>query len=368
MVEDVDMAVVDFSKTRVPVALDIKSRTNPTGSAYLDLISAVLSLWLIAGLYLDGSAHHHIPDLIETFFTPWHAVLYLGLLANVVWLGIQQWRNVAKGYAWSRALPKGYRLSIIGAGIFMFGGVADLLWHTAFGFEVGLEALVSPSHLVLAVGGALIVTGPLRSALHRLQSQPRLGWRDGLPVVLSLMTVMSILTFFTGDFTIITYPNFMVHGPTSGSTFYQDIHALASVVIPALIVSGVLLFAIPRWTLPVGSLTVILVGNTLLMSWFHLKEVYPYPQTVLAVVVAALIAEALYRRLKPSITNTTALRVFSFAVPAVLFAAFFINLLTTAGIWWSIHKWAGSIFYAGGAGLLLSYLITPTAKANGIER
>jgi hypothetical protein len=362
------MAVVDYSKARVPAASEVKSRTNPLGSAYLDLISAVLSLWMVAGLFLDGSAHHHIPDLIETFFTPWHAVLYSGLLANVVWLGIQQWRNVGKGYAWSRALPKGYRLSVIGTGIFMFGGVADLLWHTAFGFEVGLEALVSPSHLVLAVGGALIVTGPLRSALHRLDPQPRLGWRDGLPVVLSLMSVLSILTFFTGDFTIISYPNFMVHGPTSGSTFYQDIHGLASVLIPAMIVNGVLLFAIRRWTLPAGSMTAILVGNTLLMTWFHLKEVYPYPQTILAMIVAALIAEVLYWRLKPSVSKSTALHVFSFAVPAVLFAAFFVSLLTTTGMWWSIHKWAGSIFYAGGAGLLLSYLIPPAAKANVIER
>jgi hypothetical protein len=36
-----------------------------------------------------------------------------------------------------------------------------------FGIKVDLEALLSPTHLLLAVGGALISTGPLRTALNR---------------------------------------------------------------------------------------------------------------------------------------------------------------------------------------------------------
>ena len=41
------------------------------------LAFTVFSLWAVTGLFLDGWSHnHHRP---ETFFTPWHAVLYSGV-------------------------------------------------------------------------------------------------------------------------------------------------------------------------------------------------------------------------------------------------------------------------------------------------
>jgi hypothetical protein len=49
-------------------------------SVGFDLLAALLCGWLVAGSYVDGWAHRHHPDL-ETFFTPWHALLYSGFLA-----------------------------------------------------------------------------------------------------------------------------------------------------------------------------------------------------------------------------------------------------------------------------------------------
>src|SRR5687768_14712971 len=108
---------------REKIALDIgKTNSYPLGSVRFDLTVVLLSLWMIAGLYLDGSAHHHIPDLIESFVTPWHAVLYTGFAASAGLLLITQWRNVSKGYRWSYSLPKGYMTSLGGAIIFAFSG------------------------------------------------------------------------------------------------------------------------------------------------------------------------------------------------------------------------------------------------------
>ena len=50
------------------------------GSLKYDWLMAVLIFWLIGGVHVDGWAHSHIPGL-ETFFTPWHAIFYTGLLA-----------------------------------------------------------------------------------------------------------------------------------------------------------------------------------------------------------------------------------------------------------------------------------------------
>ena len=39
-----------------------------------------------------------------------------------------------------------------------------MLWHLAFGIEIGLDALVSPTHLLLLTSGVLLLTCPLRAA------------------------------------------------------------------------------------------------------------------------------------------------------------------------------------------------------------
>ena len=56
-----------------------RPRLDPRGH----LITVLLSAWLIVGLFLDAWAHGQ--NLTETFFTPWHAVLYTGFFASVVW-------------------------------------------------------------------------------------------------------------------------------------------------------------------------------------------------------------------------------------------------------------------------------------------
>jgi hypothetical protein len=49
--------------------------------------------------------------------------------------------------------------------VFALGGAADLGWHQVFGIEGGVDALVSPSHLILFAGGMLILTSPLAVGL-----------------------------------------------------------------------------------------------------------------------------------------------------------------------------------------------------------
>src|ERR1051326_5424350 len=106
------------------------------------------SAWFGAGLYLDGWAHTHaLPD---SFFTPWHGVIYSGFSLAAVFLLTTFLRRRMQG------MPAGYGLSLIGVGLFFVGGMADLLWHTFFGIEANLAAEYSPPHLALAIAGVLI--------------------------------------------------------------------------------------------------------------------------------------------------------------------------------------------------------------------
>lgn len=111
------------------------------------------------GTYLDGWAHNNIASELESFFTPWHAVLYAGFFAAAGFYAVAWLRNILKGYHWRRALPIGYGLSLVGVVIFLFGGFADGIWHTISGIEADIEALLSPTHLVLFAGGIPIMGG-----------------------------------------------------------------------------------------------------------------------------------------------------------------------------------------------------------------
>jgi len=325
---------------------------------------------LVLGTYLDGFFHHNLPATIDSFFTPWHAVLYSGFLSVAAFILFHQARNMLRGHAWNRALPAGYGLSLLGVPLFMVAGVGDAIWHTLFGFEAGLEALLSPTHLLLAASAILILSGPWRAAVNR----PRAAARTATPwsAVLSLLMLLSILTFFTDYANALVNPFLIVDNPVpvekypvvqspiaSAFQYHREAQGLAGVFVITALIVGILLLAIQNGTLPNGSLILIVSGNGLLMAGFHFREVAAYPQVLVPLLASGLIAEIAYRWLRPAPARGRETQWFAFGVPFVLFALYFGVLVGTAGVWWSIHMWTGAIFLAGVVGLLLSLVAVP---------
>ena len=141
---------------------------SPADNLRLDWTMAIISCAIVFGLYIDGWAHNH-GQVDDSFFTPWHALLYGAVGLSGLVLVVSHIRNVGQGFRWSTALPAGYTLSLIGFFAFGAGGLVDMFWHETFGFEEGIEALISPSHLFLALTGLLIMTGPIRALWRRGQ-------------------------------------------------------------------------------------------------------------------------------------------------------------------------------------------------------
>jgi hypothetical protein len=324
------------------------TRESPRSSMKFDRLMSILVCWFVGGLFIDGWAHNH--GLVDkTFFTPWHALLYSGYTANAALLTFTFVRNRLQGQRWSEAIPDGYQLALLGVPVFAIAGVGDLIWHTLFGFEVGIEPLLSPTHLLLAFSAILIMSGPLRAAMRRDTPVESQNWATLLPAILSMTAVLSVFTFFT------SFVNPFVQTWTLQATFDEGKElGIASVLCLAGIQMGLVLVALRRWKLPMGTLTLVFTINVALMGVFN--DNYPL---IPVATLAGLIADLLLWWLKPSTARPEALRLFAFSVPVIFYLCYFVPIILTIGITWKIHLWLGSCIMAGLIGLGLSYLMVP---------
>ena len=87
-------------------------------------------IWFFSGAWIDS--HTYLIDDIETFFTPWHGVLYSGYAFSV--LVAMFIKNTMKDYK--------FDVGVLGAVIFGIGGASDAIWHTLLGIETGVEPLL----------------------------------------------------------------------------------------------------------------------------------------------------------------------------------------------------------------------------------
>jgi len=325
-------------------------------SIRFDWTMTILAAIFLGGLYLDGWAHTH-GRVDDTFFTPWHAVLYGGWLACTAFL-VGAWaRNRARGRGWREALPAGYGLSLLGGAAWLVAGPADLVWHQVFGFEASVEALMSPAHLALVLGAALVMSGPLRSAWGRPDLE-RQGWTRRLPMLLSLTFVLSQITFFTQ----VGHPLANLWGrgvarPERFANLLQEA-GITGILLASIILVGAVLLLLRRGRAPLGALTVMVTLNAMAMGFVYDQGPYPLAP-VMAFAVAGVVGDVLRAVLRPSVERPVAWRWFAFAVPVVLHLLYFASLALTEGLWWTAHVWLGTVLFTGVAGWLLSYLVLP---------
>ncbi|MCY3906291.1 MAG: hypothetical protein OXF63_03475 [Anaerolineaceae bacterium] len=329
----------------------------PAASRNFDLIALALAAWVLLGGYADGIAHvHGATD--DSFFTPFHLLLYSGMLAKGIFLAGMQWRNVNRGHHWLQALPRGYLMSLVGIVLMATGGFLDFLWHTAFGIEADIEAAVSPPHLLLAFSALVFMSGPLRALWGRAEAQR--GRAQLFPAIASALLVYSIFSLFTQFVHAISWVELFTPGGEPDELLLRDHAMTAKVIFPALLMSAVLLLLLRRWALPFGAVTFLLVTNSALM--FLLRSASHGGDNwlvLLAPLVAGLLGDLLLRGLQRPRIAALPLCAFAFLVPFSYHVAFFVILQWTGGIWWSIHMWTGVSVLAGVFGLALSFVAVP---------
>lgn len=303
---------------------------------------------MVVGLFLDGWAHHHLAEELESFFTPWHAVLYSGATALGGILLIAAFLNYRKGYRLKNILPREYLVALIGFILFGAAGILDLLWHEVFGIEENVEALYSPSHLLLFSSGIMGV-GTLFRALWEREKIPQ-----ELPHIISAALVLCVLSFVMLPLHPFVHPMMgnLEHNPASNQL--DLIVGIAGIVIFSALLVGVILLLMRRIKLPFGSIALIIFLNVLAMS--YLKDQFRF---IVPVTVAGFLADVFLYWSRGGFYVRWGLRFFSFMLPALIFVFYVTTVHYTEGIWWTLHLWTGSIFIAGLTGLTVSFLVEP---------
>lgn len=332
-----------------------------------DGVTGALGGWLMVGLFLDGYVHNTRGDQLESFFTPWHGVLYSGFLALALWIAWPM-RHVDGPFR-SRlaALPVGYAAGAAGALIFAVGGMADSVWHSALGVEVNLEALLSPPHLILFAGATLMLTTPARAMWRRPGSTPTL--RAFFPA----LTSITLVTLLVGFFFMYSSGLYDFHATRGFRGLFRPGHELAETPFLWDILSGygavsrlftTLTLMVPtllilrRWEPPRGTFTLLF---TTYATFMLVLDAFQHPELVLAGLVAGVVADLLVARLRPSPEQLPALRLFSAVVPATLWLVHFGLLGVVGNLGWPFVLWGGVVLFAAGTGYTLSLLAMPPA-------
>lgn len=333
-----------------------------------DMLTMFLCTWVLAGIAVDGWAHTNLGGL-ETFFTPWHALFYSGFAATATWIAWSTVRRRAPGQTLVSAIPQGYELAIAGLVLFGLGGIGDMIWHEVFGIEVGVDALLSPTHLLLYAGVFLIVTSPFRAAWRRWDPAVVPSFKAFSPVLLSA----ALAAGFTGFMLMYLSPVLqtdMVRGETGWLSrelgnnsefghFMNQRGGVASFLVSTVIVMSPLLMILRRWRLPFGSCAFVF---GLVAAVIQGINAFSRPELIAAAVAGGLMADLIAARLKPSTSRANAFRAFAGLAPLALWSTYTATLAVTDGVGWAPELWSGAILWTSLVGLGLSLLILPPAE------
>jgi len=343
--------ITQFLDIRDAAQLDqTKARSTPA----FDLTFALVTMLAIAGLFFDIRSHATY-GADQSIFSQYHLLFYSATIMAGVFLAYTGITNLLAGYRWSSTLPIGYGLSLAGIVFFALDGCIDLTTHAIWGFEVGQEALNSPTHIGLFAGIALFASGPIRAEVARQRRGESMTFARLVPFVLSVVATLSAISFST----FLNLP--LVAKPWALQTARIDQGAVIGVIavlFETAITMGVLLWIVQHVTLPRGSITLIFV--TYCLSTMLVTQV---PIFLPIWLIAGVLSDVALALLKPSSGNVWRFRVFGAVVPLIIWGVYYPFFILTGlggGVWFTGYIWSGTIVEAGVVGFLLAFLMTST--------
>lgn len=342
-------------------------RFGPPALLWLSTVFA--AIWGVGGV-VDTRYHAHSGFEIESFLTLTHAMLYGGVTGLVLVIAAYLFEGWRLGERRRRWLPPGYPFVLGGALAFMAFGVLDALWHETFGFEVDLEALVSPTHVALVVARMVSMVGLLWAALEYRRGfigVRRVVGRADIPAALAvafLFGMVSWLLSYSQPF-VIDYPAaepsaadiHFVEG-IDRDQFTARIAGTTGLFFHSALLSLFLVAMLRRLAMPVGAILIVMIYNGALQVF--ITDMWSY---LPAVLLGALVGEAIWARLGGMRAEGArhGYWLLGAAVPFAQAAGYFGIMMLGGGIAWTIHLWAGAPFMAALYGLVAAAVLVPPA-------
>jgi hypothetical protein len=333
-------------------------------SLALDYAVGICGIWISSGFFLDAWAHGHVR--VDTFFTPYHAVFYSGMLALALILIAFALQAHARGYAWAESFPRPYRLALVGIPIFIGAGLGDMIWHHVYGLEEGVDALLSPTHQVLGLGIFFLASAPIRSVLS---DRGALTLGRQFPLALGLATWLILAHFGTA----------YGFDPAAGKTnapppiapftpdyltalsigYYKIASGVLIVIFQSSLIAGFALWLVSRMHPSPGMFTAIFLLGNLPAAAAFTNQTPLLAVTLTQSLITGLFADALVRLYDPHPVRgkTRAFRWFGATVPMTYIGVYLLGTLAYGGIWWDWNVALGSWIWSGVCGFALSLLI-----------
>jgi hypothetical protein len=364
---------------------------RPTTTWREDLIAMILAFWPITALFFDGRNHNNKTGQ-ESFFTTAHIVLYAGMTVFAIYVAalinryqLEAGANPGRGAFDFKAIPVGYGVSVIGLCILGIAGPADLTWHSIYGFEINIEAIVSPPHLALFLGGLLVSSTGIRSMWAKRDIAPTM--RRYLPALLSGILFIAMVNFITmylsawmtnvapttafvdnlkrfpdmmGDQHIGLSEGLRDYGSNLFPYHYYTVgQSLATVVVSTIVLLGPTLLILRRWRVPEWTFAITFGAFGLLMN---IMTSYRDAWTLITLVLTGLAIDAMQRAFAPGPGRRLTLggiRLAGTLAAAVLWFSYFGLLALEQGIGWKPTTWIGVVVIGIGTGFGTSFLIAP---------
>lgn len=318
-----------------------------------DFYIALMSFIVIIGFTLDFREHRLGKSFEEEgYITLFHSLAFLSFFA--ILLGVffvVLYNRFSCNDKWIKTIPKNYGTSIIGIFLFCLSSLTDFIWHIIFGFESGVEAITSPSHILMGIGFVLLIISPLR----KIWLKRNLEKKEIYLGVFSFSLIITTIILFT------LYSNPIMNlVPTFRASSYASIdlfnlRGITNILIFNIILMASIIMLLRRFTLPIGSITIILTTVSLISVFFSHNFVF-----LPAFVISGVLADIFYYYTQPSIDNIIQLRIFSILLPFVTYSLYYLTIWFEYTINLNIHVWTGSIVTAMISSLLVSYAIIPT--------
>lgn len=311
-----------------------------------DAVVVLLCTWFTLGAYVDAWAHV-IANGPSFFLGPMgQAAINASWFALTGWLILGFVRGLTAGRLWAHALPDGYLGSLVASLIFGAAVIVDIYWTSLFSDAKGLNVLFSPPHIVEIAAASVMVSGPLRAAARRGETEA------GITTLISAALLLSVLTFAT-QFAHPLIDMWAAGGsraPEKVTSWVAENLGEASILAQGALLVAAALLLNNGFKLRPGSLALVFTinGALVVITKQHLELL---PVMVLTGVASDFWLWYHSRRAGRPAASLGALVAAGFA------ALYFLAVVITGGIAWGISLTTGTVIAAGLLGWLMGRLL-----------